>query len=64
MALCDQELDLMRNIWINPIKFDPFGVESIERFITPDFMRGYSVLCPSGTAQSSHNLALNITLEH
>ena len=42
----------MRNIWINAIKFDPSGVESIERFVTPDFIRGYSDLCPSGTAQS------------
>ena len=54
----------MRNIWINAIEFDPSGVESVDRFVTPDFIRGYSDLCPSGTAQSSLNLALNITLEH
>jgi hypothetical protein len=42
----------MKNICINAIKFDPFGVVSIERFVTPDFIRGYSDLCPSGTAQS------------
>ena len=42
----------MRSIWINAIEFDPSGVESIDRFVTPDFIRGYSDLCPSGTAQS------------
>ena len=54
----------MRNIWINAIEFDPSGVESIDRLVTPDFIGGYSDLCPSGTAQSSLNLILNVTLEH
>ena len=41
----------MRNIWINVIEFDPSGVESVDRFVTPDFIRGYSNSCPSGTGR-------------
>jgi hypothetical protein len=41
----------MRNIWINAIQFDPSGVESVDRFVTPDFIRGYSNSCPSGTGR-------------
>ena len=43
----------MRSIWINAIEFDPSGVESLERFVTPDFIRGYSNSCPSGTGRGS-----------
>ena len=44
----------MRSTWINIASpFDPAGVEATGQFVTPDFIRGYSNSCPSGTTPES-----------
>lgn len=40
----------MKSIWTNTAaRFDPVGVGIVLGFVTPDCIRGYSNLCPSGT---------------
>ena len=42
----------MKSIWTNvAAKFDPVGVGIIWGVVTPDCIRGYSNLCPAGTAR-------------